>query len=318
MQKHARCALILAAFLAISAPFSFGWDEVGHKITAYIAWQRMTPEARERVIKTLREAPEDSMLAAYYFSYGSQTRAIRERDFFMLVATWADIIKDRELSNRYRRYNHSNWHYSDTFWSEKDGKIEIQPAPADGGQAIEKIREFDAVIRGTASDAQKAVAIAWLLHLIGDIHQPLHTSARVTDLEPKGDQGGNLFLLTPKDTQRQYQRNLHSFWDGIIGESSPNDKNLCDADYVIPNAEKIMGKFPFSKVQGELLPGKFDDWVRESLTLAQTDAYAHDLVRNEKPSKKYMKKALKLAQRRMALAGYRIGVLFNEVFAAAK
>jgi hypothetical protein len=308
----------LAVFAATSAPFAYGWDEVGHKITAYIAWQRMTPDVRAKVIKTLREAPEDSQLTTYYFSYGSQSRETRERDFFIIISTWADIIKDRDFSNRFRRYNHSNWHYTDTPWTIKDGKVEELPATADGGQAVEKIKEFDAAIRGTASEAQKAIAIAWLLHLIGDIHQPLHVSARVTELDPKGDKGANDFLLTPKDTPRQYQRNLHSFWDGIIGENSPNDKNLCDADYVIPRAEKIMKMFPFSKVQDQILPDRFDDWARESLTLAETEVYANDLVRNEMPSKKYMKKALKLAQRRMALAGYRMGELFNEVFAAAK
>lgn len=275
----------------------------------------MTPEVRGRVIKTLREAPEDSQLAAYYFSYGSQSRETRERDFFVLISTWADIIKDRDFSNRYRRYNHSNWHYTDTPWTVRDSKLEILPPSADGGQALEKVKEFDATIRSSASDAQKAIAIAWLLHLIGDLHQPLHVSARVTETEPKGDQGGNLFLLTPKGTPRPQQKNLHSFWDSIIEENDPNDENLCDADYVIPNAEKTMKLFPFSKLQTELLPGRFEDWERESLILAQTEVYPADLVRNEPPSKKYKKKALKIAQRRMALAGYRIAGLFNEVFA---
>jgi hypothetical protein len=318
MFKKAGTAFLLASMLAVLVAPSFAWDEVGHKITAYIAWQRMTPEVRERVIKLLREAPEDSQLAAYYFSYGSQSRDVRERDFFIVISTWPDIIKDRDFPIRNRRYNHSNWHYSDTLWTVRDGKIEALPPAVNGGQAIERIKEFDAAIRGTGPDAQKAVAIAWLLHLIGDIHQPLHVSARVTETEPKGDQGANLFYLTPKDTPRQFQRNLHSFWDGIIGENAPNSKNLCDADYVIPNAEKILKMFPFTRLQNEILPDQFDDWMQESLTLAQTEVYTPDLVRNQTPSKKYKKRALKLAQRRMALAGYRIGELFNEVFAPAK
>jgi hypothetical protein len=318
MQKKALCGLVLASFLAVFSTSAFGWNEVGHKITAYIAWQRMAPDVRERLIKLLREAPEDSQIATFYFSYGSQSRETRERDFFMLISTWADMIKDRDFPTRNHRYNHSNWHYTDTPWTMKDGKIEILPTAADGGLALERIKEFDGTIRGTASDAQKAVAIAWLLHLIGDIHQPLHVSARVTDLEPKGDQGANLFLLTPAGTPKAQQKNLHSFWDSIIEENDPNSKDLCDADYVIPNAEKIMKMFPFTKLQGELLPAKFEDWARESLMLAQTEVYSPDLKRNEPPPARYRKKALKIAQRRMALGGYRLGELFNEVFATAK
>jgi hypothetical protein len=45
--------------------------------------------------------------------------------------------------------------------------------------------------------SQRSIALAWMLHLVGDIHNALHTSARVTFMDPKGDEGGNLFKLTP-------------------------------------------------------------------------------------------------------------------------
>ncbi|MBO0200809.1 S1/P1 nuclease, partial [Vibrio alginolyticus] len=86
-----------------------------------------------------------------------------------------------------------------------------------GGEAVKKLNEFDKTIRNSSlSDGEKAIAIAWIMHIIGDLHQPLHTSARVTDMEPKGDQGGNLFLLSPKEAPRDKQLNLHWFWDSIV------------------------------------------------------------------------------------------------------
>lgn len=295
---------------------AFGWDETGHKISAYIAWSRMSPETRERVVKILLAGPEDSDLATFYLTYGTRAEEIRKREYFMLISTWADIIRDRSFEVRYRKYHRSNWHYSDTFWTMKDGKIETLKAPEDGGKALERLIEDNRTIRGNAPDAQKAVAIAWLEHLIGDLHQPLHTSARVTDMEKNGDQGGNLFLLTPQGTPRERQENLHWFWDSIVVRNIPNKNNECDQDYVDPIAEKILRKYPYSKVQARILPGKFEEWIKESLAAAQTDVFSSDLKRFEMPSDKYKKKALKIAEERLALAGYRMAEVFNQAFAA--
>jgi S1/P1 Nuclease len=317
MLKKALCGLVFSAFVAIFASPAFGWDETGHKITAYIAWQQMTPDVRARVVKILLDAPEDAQLSTFYMPYGTRDEETRKREFFMFVATWPDVIRDRNFPVRFRKFAHSNWHYSDTLWTVKDGKIEYLKAPEEGGLAMEKLNEFDKLIRGDGRSPEKAVAIAWLEHLIGDIHQPLHASGRVTDLEPKGDQGANLFLLTPKD-QKKDKLELHWFWDSIIGRNMANTKNLCDADYIDPIAQKIMKMYPFAKLQSELLPGKFEDWAHESLTLAQTEVYSAHLKRFEMPSDKYKKKALQIAERRMALAGYRMGELFNSAFGVSK
>src|SRR5437762_10063024 len=182
MLRKALSALVFMAVMAMFAVSAFAWDETGHKITGYIAWQQMTPEVRARVIKILLEAPEDAQLSTFYMPYGTRDEETRKREFFMFVTTWADVIRDRNFPVRFKKYAHSNWHYSDTLWTVKDGKIEYLKAPEEGGLAMEKLNEFDKLIRGNASDAQKAIAIAWLEHLIGDIHQPLHTSGRVTDL----------------------------------------------------------------------------------------------------------------------------------------
>jgi hypothetical protein len=292
------------------------WDDVGHKITGYIAWQQMTPAARENVIKILRAAPEDAQLSTFYMTYGGRSEEARKREFFMLIATWADIIRDRDFETRMKKYHHSNWHYSDIFWKTVDGKIVDVPAPDEGGKAVEKLIDFNKSIRGSDSDKEKALAIAWIEHLIGDLHQPLHTSARVTDLEPKGDQGGNFFKITPKDTPRDKEENIHWFWDSIVVRSIPRKNDACDADYVDPVAKSIIKKYPYAAMKSRLKPGNFEEWKAESLKAAQEHVFSADLKRFETPSPAYKKKALKIAEERLALAGYRMAELFNEVFGA--
>lgn len=309
-----RLSVIAATIFALTVP-TFAWDATGHKITAYIAWQRMTPEVRERVITTLLAAPEDSTIGAFFTTYNSRSKEANQREFFMLMASWPDMIRDKNFPVRLKKYHNGNWHYADTFWSWKGGKAVIQESQEASGLALQKLTDLQQVVKSNAADADKAIAIAWLEHLVGDIHQPLHTSAKVNDSNPKGDQGGNLFFLTPKGTPRDKQDNLHSFWDGIIGRYQPNLKDQCDADYLDPIANEIMRLYPYEKLKGQLNDGKFDLWAKESLDIATTDVYK-DLKFFEAPSEKYKKKAFEIAQMRLALAGYRMADLFNDAFSA--
>jgi hypothetical protein len=318
MKKGFLNVMVAVAITLFAVLNSFAWDDVGHKITAYIAWQQMTPDVRARVIKILLAAPEDAQLSTFYMPYGSRTDTARKRDFFMIAATWPDIIRDRAFDTRYKKYHHSNWHYSDTLWTIQNGKVEILQGPSDsGGLAMEKIADFIKLAQSDANDTDKAIAIAWLEHLIGDIHQPLHASGRVTDLEPKGDQGANLFLLTPKDTPRQSQENLHWFWDNIIVRNIPNTTDASDAEYISPIAKDIMDKYSFAKMQSRLAIDNPQQWKKESFEIASTEIYSPDLKRFEMPSSSYKKKALKISEERLALAGYRMAALFNKLFATA-
>jgi hypothetical protein len=310
-------AVLLGAALAAIPAMSFGWDDVGHKTTAYIAWQRMSPAAREAVIKILRTAPEDSHLSAYYMQYGPEPEQTKKLEYFMLVATWADIVRDRAFENRQKKYHKSNWHYDDTFWKQVAGRAEILSGFEEGGVAVDKLEDFEKVIRdASASDKDKAIAIAWIMHLTGDFHQPLHTSARVTDTEPKGDQGGNLFLLTPQGTPRENQTNLHWFWDSIVGRNMPLKGDTCERDYIVSVARHAMKKNPYSSFSSGLNLGEYRAWQQESFKLNPTDVFSPDLVRFQMPSEKYKRNAFRIAERQLALAGYRLGETLNRVFSA--
>lgn len=309
--------LFLLIFCFVSAVPAFAWDDTGHKLTAYIAWRQMTPQARERAIKILRAAPEDADLSVFYMQ-DSRSEAARSLELFMIASTWADIMRDRNFKDRYAKYHKTNWHYSDTFWrQEANGQPKILPHPEgeEGGKAAEKLDEFTKVLKSEkATDAEKAIALAWFLHLAGDIHQPLHTSARVTDLEPKGDQGGNLFLLTPKETPRTEQVNLHWYWDSIIGRSVPRQNDACDSDYLPAIALQIMKKYPPLPMLNRLEIGNYEGWQQESFKVATAELFPSTLIRYQMPTEKYKKTAFEIAQKQIALAGYRMGATLNQIF----
>jgi osmotically-inducible protein OsmY len=314
--------LLLSILLFTFAFPAFAWDDSGHKLVAYIAWQQMSPEAREKAVKILLNAPEDSQLNALYptppdedfttYPIGARSKAAKQRDYFMIVAYWADIIRNRKYEKR-SKYHHGTWHYLDTYWRESNGKIETLPEMEnDKENVVERLFEFDKVLRSDAKDAEKAIALAWIIHLSGDVHQPLHASGRVTAEEPKGDQGGNTFSLSPKNAPRK--ENLHWFWDSIVVRTVPRKADASDAEYLLPIGNAIMKKYPLAKMQNLLEIGKFDAWQQESFKIASTRLYPKTLLRDQMPSAAYNKMAFDIAEQQIAIAGYRLGTWLNQIF----
>jgi S1/P1 Nuclease len=308
--------LFLIAICLVISSNSFAWDDTGHKLTTYIAWQQMTPQAREKVFNLLMAAPEDSDLSVFYLQ-GSRSEEAKRLELFMIASTWADIVRDnKNFKARNKKYHRGNWHYLDTLWSEENNKITIIPKTEEAGEnAVERLYAFDKLMRDvTKLDDDKAIALAWFLHLGGDIHQPLHCSGRVMSWAPKGDQGGNLFSLSPKDTPREKRENLHWYWDSIIGRNVSRLNDACDSSYLPTIAKRIMKKFPQATYANRLKIGKYDEWQKEGFELASKEVYKNGLKDFETPSEKYKKRAYVISQEQIALAGYRMGQTLNEMF----
>jgi hypothetical protein len=327
MIKNPVIKFLLLGFLlfAFAVP-ACAWDDSGHKLVAYIAWQQMSQPARERAIQVLLNAPEDSQLNALYptppdqdfttYPIGARSKAAKQRDYFMIVSYWADIVRDRKYEKR-SKYHHGTWHYLDTFWREVNGKVETLPEMEnDKENVVERLFEFDKVLRSDAKDGEKAIALAWILHLSGDVHQPLHASGRVTPEEPKGDAGGNTFSLSPPDAARK--ENLHWYWDSIVVRTVARRTDASDAEYLLPIGNAIMKKYPAAKMQNRLETGKFDVWQQESFQIASQKLYPKTLLRNQMPSAAYSKMAFGIAEQQIALAGYRLGTWLNQVFGGSK
>ena len=292
--------------LALNPINSVSWNDTGHRITAAIAWDYLTPTAKSNIINILKQAPGDSDLLDMY----DKNEEMAEKYFFMNAAYWPDVVRDRNKQNRYQKYHKATWHYIGTYWKQ----TEEGPVNTDGLLEDENVAERIEYFRNSLADPstptdEKAIQIAWILHLIGDIHNPLHNTSRVTDETPDGDRGGNSFVLGDG-----YPWNLHAYWDGIIDLSAPKSDETTEFDYYMTEVNKITEEHPKDDYIEFIENQDAYDWNDEGKYITMTEVYPQDLKQNELPSKEYQERAYELAQQAMAVAGYRMAEFLNEIF----
>ena len=123
-----------------------------------------------------------------------------------------------------------------------------------------------------------------MIHYVGDIHQPLHSVAKVDKAYPEGDEGGNDEKI---DTSIEGVDNLHSVWDSVIYEFTGYADiplNDSDWDWFTQKAASLAETYPVPA--SKLNAGDFSEWASESLTLAETIVYP-GFVEHEVPSDEY-------------------------------
>lgn len=310
----------LTLFLAASSLFA--WGPIGHMTVAYAAYERLTPETKARVSALLKLNPD-------YPNWDKQIPAgtspeDHDRIIFVCASVWADDIKGESQysddgpdpggnipggasSSQNVGYSdllkHKYWHFIDTPFSPDGAKLPDIPAP----NAETQIDVFRAVLSSDQPDALKAYDLVWLLHLIGDIHQPLHATDRIIQTDLQGDAGGNkVKLLGDADA------NLHSYWDNLPG----SDNQYCAKKiHCVDRARVVAGTLPSSS-QKLLQETKTAVWVHESFEAAHNTVYKSPIGEAEGPYtivpwSSYEEKAIKLAQERIALAGARLAQVLN-------
>jgi len=153
------------------------------------------------------------------------------------------------------------------------------------------------------------------MHLVGDIHQPLHTTSRYTDDLPNGDYNANKFPIKFGDDP--YLTNLHALWDSCI-DSLPNslEKSIAPVDEeffteLVDTAEMI--KELFEKDEED---AKFLDWdaIIEEGHVYATDFIYEQMEENGTPSASYQREGTLICQSRIALAGYRLAEVMRQLF----
>ncbi len=117
-------------------------------------------------------------------------------------------------------------------------------------------------------DEQRARALRYLLHLVGDIHQPLHGATRCTAAHPEGDRGGNDFKV-------KGEVNLHSYWDGGVGMFAHVLRPLStEGRAIIKNrAAEIQHAFRKSALGPATKSQSRKTWRKESFEAAKSVAY---------------------------------------------
>ena len=310
MHSHRfQTALVFSAILA-AAPQARAWDSEGHMMVAYIAYQQLTPAIRDRVDQLITLNPLHDQWVSMLPTGLSD--ADQKRGVFMLAATWPDLIKtdpaysddglqggnrpDGAPSSQNTGYGdklrHRYWHFVNTPFSTDGTSL---PAP----NAQDRIHLFRTVIASsTAADALKSYDLVWLLHLVGDVHQPLHAAIRVSAARPQGDGGGNSVSLCAAPCRDE----LHGFWDDILG-----------VDQTVTAAESLAATLTAAaSADANVLDEAI--WVNESFSLAKASVYQSPIGAGTGPftiTPAYQEGAKTLASQRIALAGARLGNVLN-------
>jgi len=267
---------------------SQAWIDTGHMLVATIALRGLKPKV---------QAEADRLL---------QIGADPKNADFITTSPWADDI-------RRQRPETGPWHYID-YHFRSDGKPDANKPDAEN--AVWAISKFSAILKDKSQpDAARSEALRFLIHFVGDIHQPLHATARDTDEHPAGDKGGNDFRITAPSVFNGINRpprNLHAFWDfgGGLFQGEQRPLSAESKTRIDDLATKLTTEYPAKSLRGvnDMNP---DDWAKESFELSKTVVY--NLQEGSTPSDDYVKKAQDVCGRRIALAGYRLAKLLNQL-----
>ena len=177
----------LVIFWLLFSPTAFTWNALGHRLIAQIATDQMTPHQRD-ILNQYNQALDKV--------YKPQT--------LVDAAVWLDLLRYQDIAW------YTSMHYIDLPFSD-DNSLLTPPEKINALWGIEHARLI--LLNKYSTHFDKGIALRILLHVVGDIHQPLHAATRVSTEFPKGDQGGNLVRLdnTP------IAKNLHAYWDKGAG-----------------------------------------------------------------------------------------------------
>jgi hypothetical protein len=313
-------------FGIIAATRLHAWNDTGHKVVGLLAYEHLTKTARANANTLLKAHPHYALL----LTNDAPADADLNQWVFLKAATWPDLVRPAFGPNRkpeeITKYHRSSWHYVNRIyvWPADAGQFNASTLPM-GGDLLLGIETSRRVLSDKSKPAaERAVHLAWLLHLIGDLHQPLHSSSMFSARTPKGDQGGNLVAVRRGNSVLK----LHSYWDEVLGTGT-SMKFLNSVAHGI-TTEYLAGDL--RKKLPELATTSPVEWVDESFAAATQHAYVKGALtwrpyadwdkRGELGLKTtdfpvldtdYLIKSREVARRRAALAAVRLAELLNDL-----
>lgn len=251
-----RLSAFILVLLALPWPAA-AWGPTGHRAVGRIAEHHLTPEAQQGVAAIL----------------GPLSLA--------QVSTWPDDIRSDPSWKQA-----TPWH----FLSIDDNETLETTARAADGDILASIQRFEKVLRDPQAERPaKAEALKFLVHLVGDIHQPLHVGRRA-------DRGGNEIIVL----WFSQPSNLHSVWDsGMIDNTKLSFTEL--AEFVDHPTPEEVAAWQSASVA---------DWIKESFDARQQ---VYDLGKRDL-GYDYAFRQMPLVERRLAQAGVRLAGLLNSIF----
>jgi hypothetical protein len=278
---------LFTACLAALACASYAWSDSGHGAIAQLAYRHLTPAAKKKFDELLK--------------FGVEAR----HQTGPMAAVWADEYRSTTA-------NTGPWHYINIHFR-TDGKPVTMKALDEN--VVWAIDVFSKVLNDRRADnTKRAEAFRFILHFVGDAHQPLHNVARDTDKTPEGDRGGNEFAIKPGNGLPSWNTNLHRVWDSGCGAfelpmrgGNPGFEQEC-----AKLADRIEKAYPLATLKEEVKNLNAMSWVKDGAKIARDFAYT--APEGGTPTIEYVKKGQDICNKRAALAAYRLAAMLNAAF----
>jgi hypothetical protein len=311
-----RIALLVCVVSCLAAP-ARAWNETGHMVVAYIAYKHLSPQARQAVDRLLTMNPDiEAWKATLPPNWDDNAKRLAA---FMYASTWADVIKSKDgyisdgehNGNRpptgpeasrnigyADKYRHQYWHFIDMPLS-ADGTATMAPPEPN---AMTQLAILIDALKNPPSDEIRSYDLVWVAHIVGDLHQPLHTVSRFSKAHPAGDDGGNAVSLC----HAPCRLNLHWFWDSALGGFGLQE--------ALAVGEQLDAMEP--PAGGDVTDVKH--WINEGVEAAKQAVYADPISAESPtasvslPNREYRMRARRLAEDRAILAGRRLARLLND------
>ncbi|MEQ8406996.1 MAG: S1/P1 nuclease [Gammaproteobacteria bacterium] len=317
--------------LVLSTSTGFAWDGTGHRLTAAVALHFLDNETRQELITILSNHPryqEDFLDAIPNFIDRSDNEELTQ---WLLgqAAYWPDIARGLPDAER-ERFNRPAWHYIDGAWvrgaADEQGNVYIGIDPfADvsgpAATSIDSENDVDNVVSAldyntrifadpSQAGTNRAVALCWVLHLMGDIHQPLHTGSLFSEhVFASGDRGGNAIAVDGS--------NLHAVWDQAMRQegflaSLPAILNDLD-NLTLPENRRNADWTQWMQESREILHASvYPDSMRAAILSADR---ANSDLPEQALGNEYRQTMERISRIRLGLSGYRLAGWFQEVLA---
>jgi hypothetical protein len=325
-------ALVALALTLLPQPAS-AWNDAGHRLIALVAWERLDDPTRAAIVHVLKshERFGEDFKGRMPQDIRDADAATRNRWIFVQAAVWPDIARDFTGSLR-TKHHQATWHYisQPIFLADTEQQaLWKQGLPVNLGMqwsptmrfgemnVIQALQRTRAQLRNPAApSSEKALALTWLFHLVGDLHQPTHsTSIFSLGRFREGDRGRREIATTVGG-------NLHAYWDGILGIVSSlalldtQVREWIEDDELRQHGETAAATLDEARWMTESVmlasTAGYDEALREALIAAEDD-HARDLEPFE-IADSYAERAERSASRRAVEAGYRLAEVLKGLF----
>jgi len=272
--------IILTFFITLLFPtITMAWNALGHMIIANIAYQQLKPEVRDKI---------DNLVTYMHQQYP-------DMETFIHLSYWPDAIRSQKIET----YTH--WHYINTAISNDGTPLKNLN---DTDNAVWAVKHIEAVVKNYRANPYERVRfLSFLAHIVGDLHQPLHTVSSISTDMPDGDRGGNEYYVRHHNKRVK----LHHVWD--IGLDEFEGEASKDRVNIITNA--IMTQYSEAYFGDQVNQLEPDDWVKEGVN--QAKQYVYNTPQNQALSAQYIDQGKVISKQQVALAGYRLAKILNQL-----